>query len=79
MATKDENTYWNAVKGRVGELADKVTPKKVPKTAADIAPGMDKLIGKGRASRIDAAVDEAVKGYKKGGLVRRGFGKARGA
>ena len=83
MATKDDNTYWNAVKGRVSELADKavdkITPKKVPKTAADIAPGMDKLIGKGRASRIDAAVDEAVKGYKKGGLVRRGFGKARGA
>ena len=87
MATKDDNTYWNAVKGRVSELADKASdkflPRKMPKTAADIAPGADRLIGKGRTERIDAAVDDAVGGntpkFKQGGLVRRGYGKARGA
>lgn len=82
MATKDENTYWGAVKDRVGELASKVMPKK------DMTAKADKLVGTGRTRKIDDAVDAAVNGsevkesrYKKGGLVRRGYGygKARGA
>jgi len=59
------------------EAQDAEDNKSTASRAARSATGYDALLA--LPSRRDAEIEKATRGYSSGGMVRRGYGKARGA